>query len=96
MWACVLICLLISSLSFHLLSKFHVCTSKIKEESKRAKVNATNESNKRRMLNMSLYSQMTKLDFNMKYSILKVIQIFNRQWGSLIYNFAKGSTTAKF
>ncbi|XP_066249306.1 ionotropic receptor 21a-like [Euwallacea similis] len=68
MWGCVIVCLFISSVSFHLLSKFQVYLKRVKKSQEfREEEEMRQEGNKKKVMNMS----MVKMDFNMTYSLMK-------------------------
>ncbi|XP_066157324.1 glutamate receptor ionotropic, delta-1-like [Euwallacea fornicatus] len=68
MWGCVIVCLSISSVSFHLLSKFQVHLAGVKKgQELRGEEEARQERTKEKALNRS----MVKVDLNMTYSLMK-------------------------
>ncbi|KAJ8912928.1 hypothetical protein NQ315_017258 [Exocentrus adspersus] len=78
MWAGVLICLILCMLSFFVLARFHIHITKIKSErlkqqSKTIHPSFIHElrSKKKKIVTLSLYPEVEKMDSNVKYTIMK-------------------------
>ncbi|KAL1488549.1 hypothetical protein ABEB36_015012 [Hypothenemus hampei] len=99
MWGGVIGCLLVTSAVFYCLAKFHLFKAKIRKLEKKTKGNA--EERRKRLLKLSIYSQIIKMDYDIKYSLLKEqykhckedhepkgLYQFSDPKNSILYNFS--------
>ncbi|KAF7272015.1 hypothetical protein GWI33_015156 [Rhynchophorus ferrugineus] len=101
MWALVVLCLLISSSIFHYLAKFHLCIHRAESDKGKRTEKHEQESKifkKQLFNNLSLCSQIKKVDPNTKYALLReqYIEIkdrdglyqFSELTNSLLYTYS--------
>lgn len=77
MWAGVIICLILCVFAFYILARFHIHMTSFKKErikiKKRSHPDLADElhSKKKKVLTLSMYPEVDKLDPNVKYTLMK-------------------------